>query len=77
MNLQVIENEKGKPSGVFIPIKQWNRLKKQFKELAILENEESSKEQILSEIRESIIELNLIKEGKLKSRPVKDLLDEL
>jgi uncharacterized protein YihD (DUF1040 family) len=39
--------------------------------------EEPTKEQLLQEIREAVEEINLIKKGKLKGRPLQDLLDEL
>jgi len=36
-----------------------------------------SKEEIKAEIRQAVIEMNLVRQGKMKSRPVEDLLDEL
>jgi hypothetical protein len=51
--------------------------KKQYKGLEILEYEEPAKEQILLELKEAIVELGLIEKGKLKARPVKELLNEL
>jgi hypothetical protein len=77
MSLQIIQDEKGKTAGVFIPINQWKRLKKQYKDLQLLEYQEPSKEQLLSELKEAISELQLIEQGKLKARPIKELLDEL
>jgi len=41
------------------------------------DNEEPTKEQLLQEIREAAEEMNLIKQGKLKGRPLQELLDEL
>ena len=35
------------------------------------------KAQLMSEIREAVENLKLVREGKLKARPAKDLLDEL
>ena len=40
-------------------------------------HEEPTKEQLKAEIRQAVKEVNLIKQGKLKSRPVEDLLNEL
>ena len=77
MKLQVIQDTKGKATGVFIPISDWKELKKQYKGLEGLEYEEPSKEQILQELKEAIVELGLIEQGKLKARPVKELLNEL
>ena len=77
MKLQVIEDAKGKATGVFIPISEWKELKKQHKDLVMLEYEEPSKIQLLQELKQAFTELSLIKKGKLKSRPAKALLDEL
>ena len=40
-------------------------------------DEEPTKEQIMKGIKESVNEVNLIKTGKLKGIPAKDLLHEL
>ena len=77
MKLQVIEDAKGRATGVFIPISEWKELKKQHKELALLEYEEPSKTQLLLELKQAFTELSLIQKGTLKSRPAKALLDEL
>jgi hypothetical protein len=77
MSLQVIQDSKGKTTGVFIPINDWKKLKKQHKDLEVLEYKEPTKEQILQELKEAVVELKLIEQGKLKARPVKDLLNEL
>jgi hypothetical protein len=36
-----------------------------------------AKAQLLLELKEAVENLNLVKQGKLKARPAKDLLDEL
>jgi hypothetical protein len=77
MKLQVIQDSKGKATGVFIPYSEWKILKKRYKELEALENDEPNKEQVLRGIREAVEEMKLIKAGKLKGRPVQELLDEL
>ncbi len=43
MGLQLIQNSKGKATGVFIPINEWKELKKKYKDLEELETLESSK----------------------------------
>jgi len=35
------------------------------------------KAQLIEEIKEAVENLNLVKQGKLKARPAKDLVDEL
>lgn len=77
MKLQIIQDSEGKATGVYIPIREWKELKKQYKDLEALEYEEPTKEQILQEIKEAVNELKLIEQGKLKARPAKELLDEL
>lgn len=39
--------------------------------------EEPTQEQLKAEIRQAVKEVNLIKQGKMKGRPVDDLLNEL
>ena len=41
------------------------------------DEEELSMVQLKSEIRQAVVEMNLVKKGKLQARPVQDLLDEL
>jgi len=77
MRLQLIQDGKGKATGVFIPIKEWDELKKKYKDLAVLEYEEPSKKQLLGEIKEALVELKLVEQGKLKARAIESLLDEL
>lgn len=77
MRLQVIQDSRGKATGVFIPIHDWDKLKKQYQYLEVLEDKEPSKEQILQELKEAVMELQLIEKGKLKARPAKELLNEL
>ena len=54
MKLQMIQDDTGKEIGVFIPIKDWKKQKRQY---INLEYEEPSKEQILQELKEAVIEL--------------------
>lgn len=77
MKLQVIQDGKGNPTGVFIPIKEWQELKKQYKDLGELEYGEPTKEQLLVELKEAFDEIRSIEQGKLKARPAKELIDEL
>jgi hypothetical protein len=80
MRLQVIQDSKGKTTGVFIPIGDWNKLKKENKNLAMIEErgyEEPTKKQLLQELKEAVTELKLIEQGKLKARPANELLSEL
>jgi hypothetical protein len=39
--------------------------------------EGDGKEEIIQNIKQGLAEMKLVEQGKLKSRPIKDLLDEL
>ncbi len=78
MGLQVIHDGNGKNTGVFIPYKEWSKLKKMHKDLAALEHEdEDTKEDILANINEGLEEVQLFKKGRLKTIPAKDFLNGL
>jgi len=77
MRIQIIQDSKGEATGVYIPINEWEKLKKQYKELEEMEFEETSKDQLLVELKQAVHELKFIEQNKLKARPVKELLDEL
>lgn len=77
MSLQFIQNEKGKPTGVFIPINEWKQMKAEYKNLENWEEPELTKEQILANIKQGVEEVKLVIAGKLKGRPARELLDEL
>ena len=77
MNLQYISDNRGKTTGVFIPIQEWEGLKEKFKGLEEEELGEQSKEEILSGLKQAVEEMNMVKQGKLKARDAKDLLNEL
>ena len=76
MRLQVIHDVDGKNTGVFIPYSEWNKLKKQHKDLAALEESESG-HNILTNIKKGLEEVQLFKKGKLKTSTAKDFLNEL
>lgn len=77
MNLQYISDSRGKTTGVFIPIQEWEGLKSKYKGLEEEELGEQSKEEVLQGLKQAVEEMNLVKQGKLKARPAKDLLNEL
>jgi hypothetical protein len=73
MNLQYITDSKGQKSGVQLPIKDWKKIQKDLKELDRLRN----KKLFLSELAEAVAEVKLVKEGKIKARDARELIDEL
>lgn len=77
MGLQVIQDSKGKNTGVFIPYNEWTKIKAQHKDLAALEQDEPTREDTVSNIKKGLEEMNLFKKGKLKTTLAKDFLNEL
>jgi hypothetical protein len=75
--LQFIQAANGKPAGVFIPINDWKKMKKENKNLEVWEQPDLTTEQILNNIRQAVEEMKLIKAGKLEGRPAREVLDEL
>ncbi len=76
MSLQYISDSKGKTSGVFIPIQEWNRLKKKYTILKMLEGKDEDLK-ILNDLRDAVNDINLINQGKLKAKTFNEFLDEL
>lgn len=60
-------------------MKKLHKFLQRLKKEATIEEEMTAaeKKEILDDIREGLRELKLMKEGKLKSRPVEELLNEL
>ena len=77
MKLQIIQDTLGKTTGIYIPINDWMALKKKFKGLEEIEYKEPTKEQILTELKEAVIELGKIEKGEIKARSAKEFLNEL
>jgi hypothetical protein len=75
--LQFIQAANGKTAGVFIPINDWKKTKKENKNLDSWEQPDLTTEQILNNIRQAVEEMKLIKAGKLEGRPAREVLDEL
>ena len=78
MNLQYISDKNGNTISVVIPIHDWEVIKKKYKGIEKeLNYSEPSKKEIKENIRQGLRELKLIEQGKLKTRPAKEFLNEL
>ena len=77
MQIQYIADHNGKPSGVFIPIKEWEKLKKYISDDISNQYSEPSKQEILNGIKQSLKEVKLHMQGKIKLQRAKDFLNEL
>ncbi len=77
MKVQVIEDGKGNPAGVFIPIQEWALLEKKINILKDSNTENASKRKLVNELKTTFNELVQIEKGKLKARPIEEFLNEL
>ncbi len=77
MSLQIIKGGNGEPAGVFIPINDGEMMKEEYQNLQAWEEPEQTKEEIVAGLKEAIEEVKLIKDGKVKPKTLKELLDEL
>ena len=77
MNLQYISDNKGKKTGVFIPIDDWKILQKHLSGLVDLEYKEPTKAEILEGLKDAFKEVKLHREGRIKLKPARELLHEL
>jgi hypothetical protein len=73
MNLQYITDTKGHKSAVQVPMKDWEQIQKDLRELERLRN----KKLFMTELAEAVDEMRQIKEGKKQARNAEDFLDEL
>lgn len=77
MNLQYISDNKGKKTGVFIPIDDWKILEKHLSEVVELDYQEPTKAEILEGLKSAFNEVKLHREGKIKLKLARELLHEL
>ena len=73
MSFQYTYDAKGKPIGVFVPINEWEKITTELKK----KKDRSSKTRILKSVEKGMKQVNQIEKGKLKSIPLKQLLDAL
>lgn len=78
MTLQFTYDNKGRKIGVFIPIGEWKKFAKKYKELDSYKDDPiPSKEEVLNSIKEGLDQVKLHQEGKLALKTAQQLLDEL
>ena len=73
MKVQYLTNDKGERISVLIPFKEWNRLNQEREEL----RRKLQGAELAQRYRKILTDIQLFKVGKLKTRPIQDLLDEL
>jgi hypothetical protein len=73
MDLQYITDHKGRKNAVQLPMNDWLRIQKELKELERLRD----KKAFFEDLKNSVEEVKLAKEGKVKLQSAKDFLNEL
>jgi len=73
MNLQYITDKKGHKNAVQLPIEDWEQIQNDLKELETLRG----KKAFMYDLKDSVEEVKLAKEGKIKLKSAKDFLNEL
>lgn len=73
MNLQYITDTKGHKKAVQLPIEDWEQIQNDLRELETLRD----KKAFMYDLKDSIGEVKLAKEGKIKLQSAKDFLNEL
>jgi hypothetical protein len=76
MNYQALKNSSGEITGIYIPIEDWEILKTKIDDFENGEYEEPTKEQLLEELKQAFEEIRQIEKGELKTRPLKEFLNE-
>jgi hypothetical protein len=79
MTLQYTYDNKGRALGVFIPISEWKKITKKYKDLNTpeVEDEPPARQEILQSIKDGIHQVKMHQEGKIKLKTAQQLLDEL
>jgi len=73
MNVQYITDTKGRKKAVQLPIEDWEQIQNDLKELETLRDKKS----FMYDLKDSVEEVKLAKEGKVKLQSAKDFLNEL
>ena len=78
MNVQYVSDHKGRRTGVFIPVKEWEKIAKSY-DLPTGEDDEPelTKEQLIADVKEALEEVKLYKQGKIQLQSLDNFLNEL
>jgi hypothetical protein len=77
MSFQYTYDTKGKPVGVFVPINEWEKITTGLKKKKPKSKVPKDKNKILASGERGMKQVNQIEKGKLRSIPLKQLLDAL
>jgi len=77
MSFQYTYDTNGKPVGVFVPINEWEKITTGLKKKKAGNKIFKDKNKILASVEKGMKQVNQIEKGKLRSIPLKQLLDAL
>ena len=73
MSIQLVTNAKGEKTGVLVPYKEWDALNKECKEL----KHKLQETELTLRYKQVFTDAKLFEQGKLETRSIAQLLDEL
>ncbi len=73
MSVQFVTNTKGEKTGVLVPFKEWDALNKEHEELI----HKLQEAELSLRYKQAFTDAKLFEQGKLKTHPIGELLDEL
>lgn len=73
MNVQFVTNSKGEKTSVLVPLKEWETLNKEREDL----KHKLQEAELSLRYKQAFEDAKLFEQGKLKTYPIAELLDEL
>ena len=73
MSVQFVTNAKGEKTSVLVPFKEWDALNKEREDL----KHKLQEAELSLRYKQAFKDAKLFEEGKLKTHPIAELLDEL
>jgi hypothetical protein len=73
MSVQFVTNAKGEKTSVLVPLKEWDALTKEREEL----KQKLQQAELSLRYKQAFEDAKLFEQGKLKTYPISELLDEL
>jgi hypothetical protein len=73
MGIQIVTNAKGEKTSVLVPFKEWDAINKEREEL----KHKLQEAELSLRYKRAFKDAKLFEQGKLKTRPIANLLDEL
>jgi len=76
MSLHIVNDKNGMPSGIFIPINEWEEIKNKYS-INDINLTFNNKNDLTESLKQALLEVSLIENGKLAKKSAFNLLEEL